>query len=91
VIITPDGPRGPCYRLGRGIVFLAQITGEPVVPIHLDYSRYICLKSWDRFRIPLPFSRVEVTLGKPFYPRPTDSEEAFEAERVRLEELMKPE
>jgi len=88
VIVTPDGPRGPCYRLGPGIVFLSQRSGQPVMPIRVDYSRFIELKSWDRFRIPLPFSRIDVTLEPLFFARPTDSEEAFEAERVRLEKSM---
>ena len=88
VIVTPDGPRGPRYRLGPGIVFLSQRTGQPVMPIRIDYSRFIRLKSWDRFRIPLPFSRVDVTLEPLFFAQPGESGEAFEAERSRLEEAM---
>ena len=88
VIVTPDGPRGPCYRLGPGIVFLSQRTGQPVMPIRVDYSRFIELKSWDRFRIPLPFSRVDVTLEPLFFAQASESEEAFEAERGRLENAM---
>ena len=89
VIVTPDGPRGPCYHLGQGIVFLSQLSGHPVVPIRVDCSRFIELKSWDRFRIPLPFSRVDITLEPLFYAQPTESEEAFEAERLRLESAMR--
>ena len=88
VIVTPDGPRGPCYRLGAGIVFLSQRSGKAVLPIRVDYSRFIELKSWDRFRIPLPFSRIDVTLGPLFFAEPTDSDEAFEQERLRLERVM---
>ncbi|MEI8341152.1 MAG: lysophospholipid acyltransferase family protein [Verrucomicrobiota bacterium] len=88
VIVTPDGPRGPCYRLGPGIVFLSQRTGQPVMPIRVDYSRFIELKSWDRFRIPLPFSRIDVTLEPLFFAQPGESDEALEAERVRLEKAM---
>jgi len=88
VIVTPDGPRGPCYQLGAGIVFLSQRSAQPVMPIRVDYSRFIELKSWDRFRIPLPFSRIDVTLEPLFFAQPTDSEEAFELERLRLEQAM---
>ena len=88
VIVTPDGPRGPCYRLGAGIVFLSQRSGHPVMPILVNYSRYFELKSWDKFRIPMPFSRVDVTLGPLFYAQPGDSDDAFEQERGRLENLM---
>ena len=38
VVITPDGPRGPAYELGQGIVFLAQQSGAEVVPINMEYS-----------------------------------------------------
>lgn len=90
VIVTPDGPRGPCYRLGPGVVFLSQLSGQPVMPIRVEYSRFIELKSWDRFRIPLPFSRVDVTLGPLFFAQPGETDEAFEAERGRLEKAMQP-
>jgi hypothetical protein len=62
--ITPDGPRGPLYVVQAGVMSLAQLTGFTVVPVsyHLDWK--IRLKSWDRFQIPLPFSRCEVIYGK---------------------------
>ena len=40
VVITPDGPRGPVYELGPGIVFLAQKSDASVLPMNLEYSRY---------------------------------------------------
>lgn len=87
VAITPDGPRGPRYKLGAGIIFLAQKTGAPVMPIHVEYSRCVRLKSWDQFRIPLPFSRVNVTLDALFHAVP---ECDAETERARLETSMQP-
>ena len=45
--ITPDGPRGPCYKLSSGIVFLAQKTGAPVCVVQVEYSRPFRFKSWD--------------------------------------------
>lgn len=90
VIITPDGPRGPCYKLGAGLVFLAQKNALPLVPVHIEYNRCIRLKSWDRFMIPLPFSAVKVTFGKPEAVGPTSTDEAFEAERSKLEKIMQP-
>lgn len=83
--ITPDGPRGPKYELHPGVVKLAQITGAPLVAIHVEYSRYWKLKSWDAFRIPKPFARVSVTFG-PLHEVPLRMERAaFETERARLE------
>lgn len=85
--ITPDGPRGPKYSLGPGAVFLAQKTGVPIMPLHARYHRAIRLKTWDNFAIPLPFSRVDITMD----PYLTIDPEApdLEAERLRLEELLR--
>ncbi len=90
VIITPDGPRGPPYRLGPGIIFLARKSGRPIMPIRVEYARCVRLKSWDRFMIPLPFSRVEITLEKLFWVKPAGSDEESEAQRAELEKLMQP-
>jgi len=87
-LITPDGPRGPAYRLGGGIIFLAQKTSVPVRPINFEYSSCWRLKSWDRFILPKPFSTVRVIFGEAHYVRPTTSENEFEAERLRLENAM---
>lgn len=88
--ITPDGPRGPRYRLGPGLIFLAQKTGAPLAPVRIEYSRCIRLKSWDRFMIPLPFSRVDVTVGGLISIPKTASDAEFENERARLETLLQP-
>jgi lysophospholipid acyltransferase (LPLAT)-like uncharacterized protein len=88
VLITPDGPRGPVYELGAGIIFLAQKTGTPVIPINMEYSSCWRVKSWDRFILPKPFSKVRVIMGSPHRVRPTATDEEFEAERLRLQETM---
>ena len=83
VALTPDGPRGPCYRLQPGVIAAAQLTGLPIVPasFHLPWKK--CLRSWDRFQIPLPFSRCEVVFGAPIR-IPPDATEA-DRERLRVE------
>jgi lysophospholipid acyltransferase (LPLAT)-like uncharacterized protein len=87
-LITPDGPRGPAYRLGGGIIFLAQKTNVPVLPVNFEYSSCWRLKSWDRFIVPKPFSKVRVIFGEPHYVRSTITDAEFEAERLRLENAM---
>ena len=88
VVITPDGPRGPAYELGPGIIFLAQKSGAPVVPVNMEYSRCWRLKSWDRFILPRPFSKVRVIIGQSHHVRSTSTPEEFETERLRLEGVM---
>ena len=88
VVITPDGPRGPTYELGPGIIFLAQKSGAPVVPVNMEYSSCWRLKSWDRFILPRPFSKVRVIIGQAHHVRSTSTPEEFETERLRLQDVM---
>jgi hypothetical protein len=88
VAITPDGPRGPRYHLQPGIVLLAQRTETPVIPFGVEYSACWRVGRWDGFMIPVPFARVEVTILPPHRVPETESQEAFEAERVRLERIL---
>ena len=87
--ITPDGPRGPLYVVQDGVMSLAQLTGLPIVPVSYHVNWKIRLKSWDRFQIPLPFSRCEMIYEKPiFVPREaTDAER--EQLRLRLEAVLR--
>jgi len=88
VVITPDGPRGPAYELGPGIIFLAQKSGARVLPINLEYSRCWRLGSWDRFIVPWPFAKVRVLINRPHRVGPTATPEEFEAERLALQNAM---
>jgi lysophospholipid acyltransferase (LPLAT)-like uncharacterized protein len=88
VVITPDGPRGPAYELGPGIIFLGQKSGASVVPMNLEYSRCWRLGSWDRFIVPRPFAKVRVLINRPHRVGPTATPEEFEAERLALQNAM---
>ena len=87
--ITPDGPRGPCYVVQDGVMSLAQVTGLPIVPFSFNARWKLRARSWDRFQIPLPFSRCEMNIAKPIRV-PRDASEA-EREQVRkeLEQTLK--
>lgn len=81
--VTPDGPKGPRYVVQNGVIALAQVTGLAIIPVTCNTRRKICLKSWDRFQIPLPFSRCELILNKPILvPREADE---FQREECRKE------
>ena len=62
--ITPDGPRGPCYEVQDGVMSAAQLTGLPIVPVSYHLNWKVRLPSWDRFHVPLPFARCDITLGE---------------------------
>jgi len=67
IVLTPDGPRGPKGEVKKGIPFIAQKTGCPIVPITYSAKRKIILNTWDKFLFPLPFNRAVVLSGKPIY------------------------
>jgi len=63
--ITPDGPRGPRFIVQPGVIFLGQKTNYPIIPISLGLTSYWELPSWDKFRIPKPFSKAVLIYGDP--------------------------
>lgn len=73
ICVTPDGPRGPRYEVHPGIFQLAHVTGQPIVPLTIHFSWKIELKSWDKFQVPLPFSRCHLVL-EPLIHIPTEAQ-----------------
>ncbi len=72
-VITPDGPRGPRFKFKPGALLLSQMSGRPILPMSYAASRAWLIK-WDRFVIPVPFSRIAIAIGAPVYvPRVTDA------------------
>ena len=67
LVFTPDGPKGPACKIKEGMVYLAKLTGLPIVLISARVGHEIVFNSWDRFRLPLPFSRIEVIYDTPQY------------------------
>mgnify|MGYP001550187628 FL=1 len=58
--ITPDGPRGPCYDFKAGALIVTRRTKTPLLLIGAEFSSAWHLRSWDRFVLPKPFSRVRM-------------------------------
>ncbi len=58
--ITPDGPRGPIYSLEAGVLVVTRRNNAPMILLGMEFSRAWRLKSWDRFYIPWPFSRIKL-------------------------------
>lgn len=59
--ITPDGPRGPCYDIKPGVVWLAEQTKAPLVLLQFEFHAAWRLNTWDQFYIPKPFSKIVIT------------------------------
>ena len=86
--ITPDGPRGPRCSISPGVLAVARATGRPIVPFAFGLSRFWELPSWDRFRIPKPFSRGVFMVGEPIHAPPDADEAAMDALAGKLREAM---
>jgi hypothetical protein len=82
---TIDGPKGPVYVAKNGALLLSKKTGQPVVPISFTVEKFWEAKSWDKLRIPRPFSRAQVALAEPFTIAETADDEELEANRQRLQ------
>lgn len=58
IALTPDGPKGPRHSMADGIVVLAQKTNTKIVIFGYQATDFWQLKSWDKFVIPKPFSKI---------------------------------
>jgi lysophospholipid acyltransferase (LPLAT)-like uncharacterized protein len=86
---TIDGPKGPPYVAKMGAVLLAKKTGNPILPFTITArSFWAAKKSWDRFQMPMPFTRVRVDIAPPIFV-PHDAHEAtLEAKRDELQRAL---
>lgn len=86
--ITPDGPRGPRYKLQEGLITIAQLTQMPIITVGVQYTQKWELNSWDRFQVPKPFSEVVVQFGSTRIIPPEISLKRREQIRVEIEHEM---
>ena len=77
--VTPDGPRGPRRVVKPGVAALARLTGAPFLVLGIRHASAWSLSSWDRFRLPVPFSVVEVDMVELPGPSADESDEQVSA------------
>jgi hypothetical protein len=88
MVVTADGPRGPLHEFKPGALLMSRMTGAPIVPIAYGAKRSVNWNSWDRFIVPLPFTRVALAIGEPFrIPKDTRIEDLPEIQR-QIEVMM---
>jgi hypothetical protein len=87
-----DGPRGPLGVVKGGLLVAARATGAVVVPLTGLVRRGLLLRrTWDRFTLAWPFTRVDVVLGAPIDPgERADAREAVERSLVELNAAVAP-
>jgi lysophospholipid acyltransferase (LPLAT)-like uncharacterized protein len=87
-VFTADGPRGPVYKVKPGAEKLAQLTGYPIGIFYAHPEKAWLLRSWDRFLIPKPFSRVAISWGRDVEVPQTGDPLVLEAKRLEVEAAL---
>ena len=85
ILFTPDGPRGPRYRVKPGIALAARETAAAIVPFTWNADRVWKLKTWDKFMLPKPFTTISVDFGNPIY---IDPEQEVDKTVDELEKIL---
>jgi len=67
-------------HLNRGPLVIARRTGCQIVPFSITSSRSIRLPTWDRMRLPLPYSKIGIAL----HPAITVSRNASRAKLIEI-------
>jgi len=84
-----DGPRGPYGEVKAGVVYAAKKLGVPIVPVMTSASPAVVFRSsWDRFLLPLPFSRAVVRFGEPVVLDRNMDDGAMKNDCARLAEIL---
>ena len=87
-VFTADGPRGPIYKVKPGAIKLAQVTGYAIGIFYAHPEKAWILRSWDRFLIPKPFSRVAISWGRNVHVPQSDDTAMMEVKRLEVEEAL---
>jgi hypothetical protein len=67
IAITPDGPRGPAFKLKAGAVITAKKSGLPLVLLGVGFKNKKLLKSWDSFQVPIFFTKANAIFSDPIF------------------------
>jgi lysophospholipid acyltransferase (LPLAT)-like uncharacterized protein len=63
LVVTPDGPKGPMHVVKPGVIFSAQKAQADVIALSWHVSKSYRCNSWDKFCIPLPFSKLNISFS----------------------------
>lgn len=88
-VVTVDGPRGPRHQVKPGAIFLAHKAKAPVIPVRAFMSsKFVFKKAWDRFQLPLPFSKCTLVYGDPIRIEDCETEEQMDAHCAHIERVL---
>ena len=88
-VIALDGPRGPRHDVKDGIIYLAHKMNAYIVPLRVNTGAKVTCNSWDRFQIPMPFSKSRIYAGMPYTLPKGDLDDAYmEKEKRNLKKKL---
>ncbi len=89
ILMTPDGPRGPRHKMKSGAVVAAQRAQVPLYICKVKISsKYIFEKSWDKFVLPLPFAKIDISYSEPHFFEPELSHDDIASKINEIENKM---
>jgi lysophospholipid acyltransferase (LPLAT)-like uncharacterized protein len=66
LVVTPDGPRGPACKVQSGVLYVAKVTGRPILPLTFACSKKKSFRAGTNFRFPIP-AQKDCLCGDPLY------------------------
>jgi lysophospholipid acyltransferase (LPLAT)-like uncharacterized protein len=69
-------------------VWLASVTGNPIIPFHLEADRHWTLRSWDRTQIPQPFATIALAFAPPIQVAAKAGDAVLDDVRRQLEQSL---
>jgi len=91
IVTAADGPLGPIYQFKSGVVLMAKIGNAPIIPIVCASSSSWLLNRWDRFMIPKPFSKIIISIVKPYKISKNSDLMELEEHRINIQTIMNKE
>ena len=82
LVITPDGPRGPIYKVKEGIALAALETKAHTIRLNWTANKMWELNTWDKLRIPKPFSTINVFFENPIVLEKSDRMDRKQAQSI---------
>ncbi len=88
VCFTVDGSIGPRRYVKQGIIELSRVTNARIVPAGFACNRVWQLNTWDRMKVPKPFSTIYAYYGSPLEIPPAMNSDEFPALQSSIAEAI---
>ena len=69
---------------------MAHISGAVIVPVSVRAENAWYFKSWDKFQLPKPFSKLTISYDDMIEIQEGSNAQELEAYRMKLESVLKP-